>query len=154
MLYNVIYSIFGGMGLHYSERIYYDDPIKNEEFIRVYGSTLYCKHGISLAYQKCWRCKEEAETQRFKKHMDSKYRNFNPFAEFFYGQKYPTDDDKPTDMDDDFKVMGLSRSSSEEDLKKAYRKSAIKTHPDKVGGDGSAFKRMKQAYDNIKRRFL
>lgn len=33
------------MGIHYSERKYYDDPEENEKFINIYGPTLYCKPG-------------------------------------------------------------------------------------------------------------
>tara|TARA_R110001592_G_scaffold160185_2_gene392245 strand:- start:452 stop:874 length:423 start_codon:yes stop_codon:yes gene_type:complete len=140
------------MGVHYSERKYYDDPIENERFIRYYGATLYCRHGQpSTAI--CYRCKEEQANIQMRKYWDRlniKYRNFNWNS--FFGMESPVADNS-TDENEDFKIMGLKKSSSREDLKKAYKKMSLKTHPDKIGGDGSTFKRMRQAFDNIMNKF-
>ena len=61
----------------------------------------------------------------------------------------PRDDDG-INVDEDYRVLGLKKTSSQEDLKKAFRQKARETHPDKVGGDGELFKKIKHAYDNIK----
>ena len=47
---------------------------------------------------------------------------------------------------DHYETLGLSQGASEDDIKKAYRKLAMKNHPDK-GGDADAFKKIQGAYD-------
>jgi DnaJ-class molecular chaperone len=49
---------------------------------------------------------------------------------------------------DPYDVLGVSRDSDENTIKKAYKKLAMKHHPDK-GGDPEQFKRIQAAYDRI-----
>lgn len=50
---------------------------------------------------------------------------------------------------DFYAVLGVSRSASEADIKKAYRKLAAKHHPDKPTGDETKFKELSEAYETL-----
>ena len=50
---------------------------------------------------------------------------------------------------DPFKVLGLKRSASDEDIKQKYRELILIHHPDK-GGDHEEFLKVQQAYDFLK----
>lgn len=50
---------------------------------------------------------------------------------------------------DPYQVLGLRKGASPEEIKAAYKKLAMKTHPDKTGGDDTEFKKVKQAYDSL-----
>ena len=54
---------------------------------------------------------------------------------------------------DYYEILGVSREATEDDLKKAYRKLAMKYHPDRNQGDKDAegkFKELNEAYDVLK----
>lgn len=53
---------------------------------------------------------------------------------------------KKSDNSKYYDVLGVSKNASQDELKKAYRKAAIKNHPDK-GGDPEKFKELAQAYE-------
>lgn len=61
--------------------------------------------------------------------------------------------------DSDYKILEIDRSVSDEEVKKAYRRMAMKYHPDKVSHLGEdfqnaakeKFQKVNQAYENIKK---
>lgn len=56
-------------------------------------------------------------------------------------------------IDDPYKVLGLNRDASDEDVKRAYRRLAKKYHPDLNPGDQEAARKMQEvnaAYEQIK----
>lgn len=48
---------------------------------------------------------------------------------------------------DPYAVLGINRAADAKTIKKAYRKKAAATHPDKEGGSAEAFATVKRAYD-------
>ncbi len=55
---------------------------------------------------------------------------------------------------DYYEVLGVAKNASDEDIKKAYRKLAMKYHPDRNQGDGAkkaeeSFKEVKEAYEML-----
>lgn len=49
-------------------------------------------------------------------------------------------------MKDYYKILGVDKAATEEDIKKAYRKLAHQHHPDKAGGNSEKFKEISEAY--------
>ena len=64
------------------------------------------------------------------------------------------------DVNSDYKILEIDPSAEDEAVKKAYRKMAVKFHPDKVAALGDEvqkaakekFQKVQQAYENIKKQ--
>jgi len=53
---------------------------------------------------------------------------------------------------DYYKILGVTKTATEEDIKKAYRKLAHQYHPDKPSGNESKFKEVNEAYQILSNR--
>lgn len=51
---------------------------------------------------------------------------------------------------DYYEVLGVGKAASADEIKKAFRRAAVKYHPDKEGGDESKFKEVNEAYEVLK----
>ncbi len=93
------------------------------------------------------REKREREA-RNQEYNDRKARDFwsRYFGGFFTGVE---EEEEQLAPDYPFSVFGLKKSASNEDMKREYRKSILKTHPDK-GGNNEAFRRIQQAWEYFK----
>ena len=64
------------------------------------------------------------------------------------------------EVDGDYKILEIDKHVADDEVKKAYRKMAVKYHPDKVSHMGAEYKdsakqkfqNMKDAYENIKKQ--
>lgn len=51
---------------------------------------------------------------------------------------------------DYYEALGVNKSASADEIKKAFRRLAVKYHPDKEGGDETKFKEINEAYEVLK----
>ena len=52
-------------------------------------------------------------------------------------------------MQNPYAVLGIKIGSSQDVIKAAYKRMAMKTHPDKTGGDDTEFKKVGKAYETL-----
>jgi len=67
----------------------------------------------------------------------------NPFEDDFKSKREYQEEEN-----ENYSVLGLKRSASDEDIKQAFRTKALETHPDK-GGDPNEFRKVREAYENL-----
>lgn len=51
---------------------------------------------------------------------------------------------------DYYEILGIKKDASADEIKKAFRKAAVKYHPDKEGGNEEKFKEVNEAYEVLK----
>lgn len=51
--------------------------------------------------------------------------------------------------EDYYDILGVNKDASDDEIKRAYRKLALKTHPDKNNGDDTMFKKINLAYETL-----
>lgn len=56
----------------------------------------------------------------------------------FASMQHPAEPDSSADVNDYYKILGLQRGCSQAEIKKAFRKKALKHHPDKNRSDPRA----------------
>ncbi len=92
--------------------------------------------------------KEIEMIQRIANYLNISDKDFLSLKNMFY-----------KDTDSSYKILEIEKSATDEEVKKAYRKMALKYHPDKVSGLGpefeknakEKFQKVQEAYDRIKK---
>jgi DnaJ-class molecular chaperone len=65
-------------------------------------------------------------------------------------EKKQNNKNKGDDDDEDFyEILGCTRTATEKELTRAYRKACVKHHPDKTNGDRARFDEISLAYDTL-----
>ena len=118
----------------------------------------YCRHNLPIYHTTCPGCRDERRC-REKKIYDEYWNRIRIPLEF---KKYINDrfhfhftdpsESSPQKIKirQDDKFIKLKKSSSQEELKKAYYKYAKQFHPDKPSGDTKLFQKLSQLYDLLK----
>ena len=86
------------------------------------------------------KAREKAEKERWREFAKK-------FAQGFFGL---SEEQAGRGVEYPYCVFGLKRSASDEDMKKAYRKSVLKAHPDK-GGTPELFRKVREAWEHFKK---
>jgi hypothetical protein len=104
-----------------------EPPIKTEP-LPDYYQTGYKYHYSNFEREESW-------------YDDSNFFG-NPFQDDFKDHRQDLEEDE------NYSVLGLKRSASDEDIKQAFREKALLCHPDK-GGDPEDFRKVREAYENL-----
>ena len=124
-----------------------------------YPLSSYPSGGIFIRSAKYYQDYEEAlkiRLEREKREREARNQEYNDrkardFWSRFFGGYFAkdTEDTEQLAPDYPFSVDGLKKSASNEDMKREYRKSILKAHPDR-GGSNEAFRRVREAWEYFK----
>jgi DnaJ like chaperone protein len=128
-----------------------DDVCSQIKYNMPYASRLQLLHflfGISQADGSV----QESEVNTIRRiavHMGIEENDFTSIKAMFY-----------RDTNSDYKILEAEPTATDEEIKKAYRRMAVKYHPDKVANEGpevqraakEKFQKLQEAYDNIKKQ--
>ena len=100
-------------------------------------------------YEDELRKMRERQRQAREKEEQERWRGkYQRFGQGFFG--FNEEQSEPKDNNYPYSVFGLSKSASDQDMKKAYRKSVLKAHPDK-GGTAELFRKVREAWEYFKK---
>ena len=108
--------------------------------------SFYMDYEKEFKRQESKRKKQQEEKYNHK--SQEQQRNF--FKSFFGWDDADLSDEIKLDQDYPYNVFGLKKSASSEDMKKAYRKEILKSHPDK-GGSNELFRKVQEAWEYFKK---
>ena len=110
---------------------------------------------LNQARQRWEKAKRKADKERWEKFAKKFAQGFfgwsddEPQAPSSRGSPCKGAKQRKTKEDYPYSVFGLTRSASDEDMKKAYRKSVLKAHPDR-GGTPALFRKVREAWEYFK----
>lgn len=104
---------------------------------------------------------EENEYESIKAMYFARHKNYyNPYEQYSSNENYQQSTyQRPTyDLSNDYKILEINANATDDEIKKAYRKQAMKHHPDKVSHLGEdvrkaaeeKFQQLNEAYERIK----
>lgn len=85
---------------------------------------------------------------------ESWFNDSNRFEDPFEDVDEEDDFIKPLKRSNSYEILEVDRDADESEIKRAFRKKALETHPDKIGGDGEMFRKVKEAYDTLINYFI
>ena len=76
---------------------------------------------------------------------------FGGFGGFPFGSHQREEEEEQYEKDTKlYDIMGLEKNASDDQIRKTYKRMAIKLHPDKQGGSQEKFKELQMAYGILK----
>jgi hypothetical protein len=138
----------------------------NEESIMLFGGFVIVIIGIFLflARDSILRRKTSYDKEEFESKKDKTFEKYHSgwtddYIDFTYTR--PTEDDeefrkaaKNSTLPDYYKILGISQSATQEEIKKRYRELAKKLHPDKSKGEktNEAMAEINKAYEILSQK--